>query len=87
MLLLLVELSRLSPTMETTAVIAQVGFFAFAITTYVVHGVLRDTDNQLKRPYTLGPLKLPSPLMVGAMVALMVGEIGGFGVLLWGTLM
>lgn len=61
-------------------------FFAFAISTYVLHGLLRDTDNQLKNPHRLGKATLPGVLLHGFMWALAIAEIGGFGVLLWGFL-
>lgn len=68
------------------AVLASVLFFALAIATYVLHGVLQDTTNQLKAPYRLGPLALPKALVVGFMVLLIVAEIGGFLVLFSGAL-
>lgn len=61
-------------------------FFASAIATYVLHGVLRDTDNQLRRPHVLGPGHLPRVLVTVYMIALIVGEIGGFGILFYGVL-
>jgi hypothetical protein len=80
-----VVLSRLDPTVEVAAVLAQVAFFALAIISYVVHGVLGDTDNQFARPHRLGRRVLPPVALTAFMVALMVGEIGGFAVLLWGA--
>lgn len=68
------------------AVAAPLLFFALAISTYVLHGVLRDTDNQLKSPHRLGALTLPGVLLHGFMLLLAVAEIGGFAVLLWGFL-
>lgn len=50
-------------------------FFVAAILSYIAHGLRRDTDNQFEKP--------DRALRV-AMVALMVAEIGGFGVLLAG---
>lgn len=80
-----VVLSTLDETLELIAVVAQVGFFAFGLSTYVIHGVLRDTDNQFARPHKLGRSELPPAVMVAAMVALVVGEVGGFAVLFWGA--
>lgn len=60
-------------------------FFAAAIFTYIVHGVLRDTDNQLANPHRLGPMTLPGFLIQGFMWALIVAEIGGFVVLFAGV--
>lgn len=68
------------------AVAAPLLFFALAISTYVLHGLLRDTDNQLRAPHRLGPLTLPGILLHGFMFLLAVAEIGGFAVLLWGFL-
>ncbi|MBC7173608.1 MAG: hypothetical protein H5U40_14300 [Polyangiaceae bacterium] len=78
-------LSRLPAPVELAAVLAQVTFFALAVSTYVVHGVLRDTDNQLARPHRLGRGEMPGFLVVGFMGALCVFEIGGFVVLLYGA--
>src|ERR1043165_4387723 len=61
-------------------------FFAAAILGYVVHGWLRDTDNQLRPPYHVGATPLPGSLVHGFMWALMVGEIGAFAVLFAGVL-
>jgi hypothetical protein len=80
-----VGISQLDPSVELVAVLAQVTFFALAVGTYVVHGALRDTDNQLARPHRLGRGEVPSAAVTAFMVALMAGEIGGFSVLLWGV--
>jgi hypothetical protein len=61
-------------------------FFAAAIGTYLLHGLLRDTDNQLRAPHRLGRGTLPGVLIHGFMWALALGEIGGFAILLWGFL-
>lgn len=80
-----VEASDLPAHVETGAVLAQVVFFALAVMTYVLHGVLQDTDNQLQRPHKLARWTLPNVLIMVFMGALMAGEIGGFAVLLWGA--
>ena len=59
----------------TAAAIVLVFFFVGAILSYIAHGLRRDTDNQFEKPN--GALKV-------AMTALIVGEVGGFGVLLAG---
>lgn len=61
-------------------------FFGAAISTYVLHGLLRDTDNQLARPHRLGAFTLPGLLLHGFMAALILAEIGGFLVLFAGML-
>lgn len=59
-------------------------FFALAIATYCLHGFLRDTDNQLRKPYTLGAGTVPAPAIEGFMLALMAAEIAGLLILLSG---
>ncbi|MBI41362.1 MAG: hypothetical protein CMF59_17335 [Leptospiraceae bacterium] len=81
-----VELSNLSNSMELLGVAMAVGFFAFAQFTYLIHGILGDTDNQFLKPYRLGPWKMPGSIIHGAMVLLILGEVGGFSILFWGYL-
>lgn len=81
-----VPYSPLSPAGTLWAVAAPLLFFALAIAGYVLHGILRDTDNQMRRPHRLGPGTLPDFAMQGFMWALAIAEIGGFAVLLWGFL-
>ena len=81
-----VPYSPLDATGTLIAVAAPLLFFALAISTYVLHGVLRDTDNQLKSPHKLGSMTLPGVLLHGFMLLLAIAEIGGFAVLLWGFL-
>jgi hypothetical protein len=79
-----VPYSPLSDTGTLWAVGLPLLFFASAITTYIVHGILRDTDNQLRAPHRLGRLTLPGVAVHGFMWALGAAEIGGFAVLLYG---
>lgn len=79
------ELSPYSSTVTTLATAAPIAFFAFAIFTYLVHGVLRDTDNQLAPPFVLGAWRMPAIAMDGMMWLLIVAEVGGFAVLFAGV--
>ena len=63
-----------------------VAFFVSAVTTYPVHGLLRDTDNQLRQPHRLGSRVVHSGLISIYIYALITGEIAGFLVLLTGAL-
>ena len=81
-----VVLSAWSVRVNLLAAIALVTFFAAAILTYVVHGLLRDTDNQLQKPYRLGSLPMPGVMIHGFMWVLMAAEIGGFVVLFTGVI-
>ncbi|WP_273734193.1 hypothetical protein [Mycolicibacterium septicum] len=70
-----VELSAWPTAVNLTAAMVLVLFFVVAILSYIEHGARRDTTNQFERP-TAG--------LHAGMVALIVGEIGGFAVLLAG---
>ena len=78
-------------TAETLAIVAAGVFFpllyfGFAILTYVIHGLLRDTDNQLRKPHRMGSMSLSPLYMAGLMWSLVIAEIGGFVVLFYGVL-
>lgn len=60
-------------------------FFFAAVFTYLLHGWLDDTRNQLARPYVLGRRHLPGWMIHGFMAALAVVEIAGVGVLAAGV--
>lgn len=79
-------LSVWSSTVDLWAAALPLAFFAGAIVSYVVHGVLRDTDNQLLRPHRLGRGTVHPAAIAGFMWALMAAEIGGFAVLFAGAL-
>lgn len=67
------------------AVVWPLLFFALAIGTYVVHGWLGDTDNQLRAPHRLGTRRLPGAIVHGFMLLLVVAEVGGVAVLVAGA--
>lgn len=79
-------LADLPATLLLWSVLLPLLFFAGAIITYMVHGALQDTDNQLRRPSVLGRGTLPAWVVPAAMWALVVAEIGGFVVLFYGVL-
>jgi hypothetical protein len=79
-------LSAWSPAVNFWATLFPLAFFGAAIFTYIVHGALRDTENQLARPHRLATATLPGFLIQGFMWALIVAEIGGFLVLFAGLL-
>ncbi len=87
--ILIREFIPYSPVGETLTfwlVAGQLLFFASAIVTYMVHGFLKDTNNQLKRPHVLGKRHLPTMLIRVYMWFLVAAEIGGFAVLLYGLI-
>lgn len=77
----------LSDLVNTIAVAVQVVFFAAAVLSYVVHGWLADTDNQLRKPHQLGQSRVPGGVVALFMWALIAGEIGGFVVLFYGVIL
>lgn len=87
--ILLAQFAALSAWDARTNLIAAslpLAFFAAAIGGYMLHGLLRDTDNQFLAPHKIGPLPLPRGGLHGFMVLLMAAEIGGFAVLFAGML-
>jgi hypothetical protein len=70
-----VELSAWPTWVNLTAAMVVVFFFVAAIASYIVHGALRDTTNQFERATRATRV---------SMASLIIGEIGGFGVLLAG---
>lgn len=79
-------LSVFGEAVNTAAVAAAVLFFALAVVSYVVHGYLQDTRNQMQRPHKLGTIALPNAAIQGFMWLLVIAEIGGFAVLFAGYL-
>lgn len=71
---------------NAAAVLVPVLFFATAVIGYAVHGVLRDTDNQFRRPHRMGRGHVHGHVLNAYIVLLAVGEIGGFAVLFAGFL-
>jgi hypothetical protein len=66
------------------AVAVPILFFASAVATYLAHGWLRDTDNQLRRPHVLGAYHVHGAAISAYMIFLTGGEVGGFLVLFSG---
>ncbi|MCA9682065.1 MAG: hypothetical protein KC457_07695 [Myxococcales bacterium] len=82
-----VVLSELPAALELVALTGLLGFFAFAVFGYALHGALADTDNQLRRPYRLGRSTLSPRIVHASMAALVIAELGGFFILAVGVLM
>ena len=87
--LVLAEFARLSEwsaDVNLAAVALLVAFFAAAVGSYAVHGMLQDTDNQLRRPHQIGKRRVHGRAVSAFIYLLATGEIGGFAVLLAGSL-
>ena len=87
--MLLAQLCRTSAwsdAVNLAAAVVLVCYFALAVFGYAVHGVLRDTDNQLKRPHRLGTKTIGDRVMLTFMVSLIGAEIGAFLVIFSGFL-
>lgn len=70
-----VQLSAWPQVVDLVCVGVLVFYFVAAIASYMVHGILQDTDNQLHRP---------TSAVRAFMTSLAIAEIGAFGVLLAG---
>lgn len=57
-------------------VVGNIIFFVAAVLSYIVHGLLKDTTNQLKQPHQAGPWTLPPILMSLFMWSLIIVELG-----------
>ncbi|MGH8460424.1 MAG: hypothetical protein ACRESS_02340 [Stenotrophobium sp.] len=79
-------LSAFSACVNFCAAAAALAFFAAAIIGYILHGLMRDTDNQFRKPYRFGRLTLPKFALHGFMLLLIAAEIGGSAVLFAGML-
>jgi hypothetical protein len=72
-----IEISELPDAVEFIAALAMLVYFALAISTYMVQGYLKKTDNQLRN----------APASTAwFMWSLIVAEVGGFCVLFYGVL-
>ncbi|MCX2977668.1 hypothetical protein [Candidatus Marimicrobium litorale] len=81
-----VEISQLPAVWEILATAAVVFYFAVAILSYMVHGLLQDTENQLKAPFRLGQTNLSAHHVSVHMWMLIAAEVGGFLILFYGVL-
>ncbi len=80
------EVSQLPNHIELIAVAAVVAYFAAAIISYFIHGLLGDTDNQLKAPHSIGKMALSPGAISLHMWMLIAAEVGGFLVLFYGVI-
>ncbi len=78
--------SAFSDATNLAACIVLVVFFAVSVLGYVVHGALRDTDNQLQRPHRLGGATLPNAVMLAFMLTLIAAEVSAFAFVFVGWL-
>jgi hypothetical protein len=82
--LVLLELTRRSPLpdmIESVIVTALIVFFALAQGSYILHGLMRDTENQLARPHRFGSRHWPSWMISLFMLVLITVELTGFLIL------
>jgi hypothetical protein len=70
-------LSLWPESVNIAAVLAPLAFFAGAIASYIVHGFLQDTDNQLRRPHRLGKGFISGAAIKLFMISLIIAELGG----------
>lgn len=65
-----------SDALNLVFILGNLIFFAAAIFSYIVHGALKDTTNQLQVPHRVAQWTLPSILMTLFMSALIIAELG-----------
>lgn len=70
--------SAFSERQNLVATVVLIAYFAVSVLGYLVHGALRDTDNQLARPHRLGTRTLPNAAMTTFMVSLIAAEVVAF---------
>ena len=78
--------SVFSAKLNLWAVIAAISFFYLANIPYLIHAILRDTDNQFQKPYKIGTWAIPKIMFHGFMVLLITAELGGALILTIGTI-
>ncbi|TXJ09763.1 MAG: hypothetical protein E6Q25_02335 [Acinetobacter sp.] len=84
-LAVLAYFSTWSATTNLLCVIANLVFFFASVLSYIIHGILKDTNNQFRKPHQVAKWTLPSILMTLFMLALIVAEVGATLVLCLGT--
>lgn len=77
-------MNRLPAGVRFVAVGLLLTSFAGALASYAAHGLLRDTDNQYRRPHRLGNRPLPRRLLSTLTWAKACSDLGGFGLLFLG---
>lgn len=70
-------LSGFSALLNLVAAVVPLFFFGFAILLYIQLGLKNETDNQFRHVVDPGKMKV-------LMAALIIGEVGGFGILFMG---
>lgn len=65
-----------SDALDLVFILGNLIFFAAAIFSYIVHGALQDTTNQLRVPHRVAKWSLPPILMTLFMSALIIAEVG-----------
>lgn len=68
-------------------VLSNAVFFFFAVFSYVLHGMLKDTKNQFAEPHHVGDYTLSPIIVSGFMVLLIVAEVGATTGLLYGAVL
>jgi amino acid transporter len=81
-----VNRSAWSDAVNLSACATLIAYFAISVLGYIVHGALRDTDNQLQRPHRLGRRTVPAVAMTAFMLSLIAVEVSAFGLIFAGWL-
>lgn len=84
-LAVLAYLSMWSELINFWSVVANLIFFSLSIAAYILHGLLKDTNNQFHQPHRLGRWSIQPILLNLFMWILILAELVGTGVLLSGA--
>ena len=80
------EISRLPEHVELIAVAVVLFYFLSAILIYLVHGLVKDTENQMAKPHKMAGREVSSGFVRVLMWTLIAGEVGGFLVIFYGVI-
>lgn len=86
LLSLLAQTNTWSSAVCTACIGASVAMFAVSIGSYVLHGLLRDTDNQFRPPFALAGRPVHGRFVDAVMVLKATIETGAAVLLTWGFL-
>lgn len=74
-------------SLNIACVIINLVFFSASILAYIIHGMLKDTQNQFKEPHQLGVWQIDKRIMLFLMLSLIIAELAGTTILLSGVLL
>jgi hypothetical protein len=77
--------SQWSARTDFYAVLFPIVYFYAAVFSYMLQGLLSGPDNQMRQPHRFGQFSMPRAALGAFMGSLIVAEVAGVAVLLWGV--